>query len=265
MSFVTYSWFTSMNKVKNGIDQVEAVGSFDITTKYFTMTPTDIDPTLYPYNYVERDEIASITYATIFLTIPTTDNFLTFNNVGPNITYTFAIEISNGSNNQVIDFNLGNILVTLPTLSCYDNNTNTKALLNPQPNLATCFNIYTYYDSANTNDVNANAFIKTNANTSSFNTYLTNTDNFTYDDTVSSDIKYTANSGKAIYQQITLNDSGTGTFFISFSMSNDSSTWFSSDDKEDPTYYYKDSTNGNSNVYEGLSITFSSLILSEHQ
>jgi hypothetical protein len=260
-AYYTLAWFTSTRTAQVNFSQIQVANGFSASLKYCSLNDnatTEGGVTTHHYNGYRQSRVStltsltSFTYANNFLSA--TDESRSNAVFSPDYTSTFVIEITNqDSSSHSVKVYLTQYTALRSAVNYYlDGGANHFVSLDE------AFDVYTYQS----DDVTSSSGL------SSLKSFMNNnsTDSVNYPDR----FVYTRGSDDATGTALANEDPWSGTisvpangttyFFMSLYFSNAASTFYLKGDTTDgTTLWSKDGTNGNSNIYNNLSITFNSL------
>jgi hypothetical protein len=255
------AWFSASTQVNNGVGGIVAASGVKTRIKYFTSDSAGTSIT----KYDSRDKATllsgDVTYDTYFKEFTDTSRTLSMSDMYPYSMITFAIELYDGNPSSTYNFYMANYKSN--DMYAYDSSGTASSKYRVNLANASVFN----FASCSTSEVTttATSFVKTPDETTNIKNY-TNffSSNFdistSYEPGSTSLNVYSLKTGStgSMYS-VTLDSDGTKVVFMSLLFSNESSTFFSYNSTGG--YWYQDSTTGNSNIYQSLSIEFGTILI----
>jgi hypothetical protein len=247
-AYVSLAWFTSRRTASVNFASATVEDGLSYKIHYFTKNHET--GSYMGYHPSEVTSETTIDYASDFpeVTDTTASGPLGNQNFDPTYASTFVFEISNVNVQESVGVYLSEFTAAYSTTK-YDDD-NSKLI-----SLSEAMRIYTGY----TNDA------------ATLSTYAKSFLTTSYADLTDSKFNHKDSGGPLATPESwginTISQNTTGYFFLTMYFSNDASTFYSPLSSESTTgtdgyvHYKHDTTNGNSNVYKGLSIVFNSLII----
>ena len=247
-SYVTMAWFTSQRTAQVNFASLSVSEGFSVSARYLSYN-ANTDGTNTVYNGYKRNEITtldtSFTYADNFIAITDTSTSGPLGNhyFAPLYASTYCFEVTYDGGNM--GFNVALNAFTSPASStCYSDT------LSSYVSLSEAIEVYTGYSDGTALDSDAKAFLEATTGDSV-------TDRFSHTDGGASGVAESWNTASGM----SVPSGGKAYFFVTVYFSNDPSTFYSAVSGSSG-HYVHDTTNGDSNVYQDLSITFTDLGLS---
>jgi len=287
----TVAWFATQTAASAGISNIIMVGeNISVKLKYFKGNYVDSDTTKAYSGYIEPGELTTPsrtltgdkTYDTEFVDSNLESKYYTLSNIVPGSRFTFAAEVVVENNkNSTIVFTLNsfsNFFNDLTTKNYVLSGTSDDTVTTRRVGLADAINIYT--SEFTYNDTATDAVNLTNVTTTANTLVTTTTANLASSDKLSFDSKTNIDNGTAVSgtttdetmfsSSITLDSSdytpgNKHVIFFTIEFSNQTDTYYSSktptsgDIVPGATYWYKDATNGSSNVYKNTGFKLNEL------
>lgn len=272
----TLAWFISNRVVKADVGNIVlASNEVFFNIKSFIGNYENNDTSKGMSGYIDPGELTTPSktvtdYTTDFVTLGSNYNF-TFSGLVPGARYTFALEVTSSYGNSLVAMNLNSFsnLFDTTTLNYVLSGTGDDTVTEKRVGLADAINIYTsVFATENktaaevTTAANSVVTKKTSDSTDLFN--FDSKENIDNGETVSGstkgEIKYSGINNELISSTFDATDSthtqNMQIFFFTIEFSNLVNSYYSSKMPtsgtpiDGATYYYKDATNGNSNVYQ---------------
>lgn len=247
-SYVTLAWFSGQRTATVNFAALSVSNGFTVNARYLSYNAqTDGSNTV--YNGYKRNEIttldASFSYATNFVAVTDTSSTGPLGNhyFAPLYASTYCFEVTYDGGNM--GFN-----VALNAFSSPASATAYSDTLSSYVSLSEAIDVYTGFSDGTNLDSDAKAFLEATSGDNA-------TDRFSHTNSGASDLVDSWNTAAAM----SVPSGGKAYFFVTVYFSNDSSTFYSAVSGSE-NHYVHNTTNGDSNVYKNLSITFTSLGLS---
>lgn len=251
ITFFSYAWFKSKQEVDFSANNISVFGGASFSLKEYKYD--QINSKHYVYDYENKNSILDVNYDTDFVSI---GNSVSVSKIYPKDCLTFAVEITNSLNSKVI-VNLDSFKTSIIDGLFYKDQTKTIPL--EYIDLKNAIDI-TFYNIGN-DKTKALSFINGTEIPLALDAF---NDTFTGDFDINEinnvrNYSYKTNGINNLYET-TLTNLDFSIILFSISFSNKEATYFSYDDT-DPLnpFYYLDSVNGDSNIYQNTSISLNNL------
>ena len=275
----TVAWFATQTAASAGISNIIMVGeNISVKLKYFIGNYVNSVYSGYVEPGLATTDKTVTDYDTEFVDSKLEAKYYTLSDIVPGSRFTFAAEVVVENNkNSTIAFTLNsysNFFNDLTTKNYVLSGTSDDTATTRRVGLADAINIYT--SKFTYNDTATDADNLTNVTTAANTLVTTTTANLASSDKLSFDSKTNINNGTTTDETTTFSNSITldssdytpgnkHVIFFTIEFSNQTDTYYSSktptsgDIVTGATYWYKDATNGSSNVYKNTGFKLNEL------